>query len=123
MIVGSFSGSYNNLQDKPIVVIGAPEYYELLPFFLDNTLTLMAQSNDLISGLELEVPGSQHSYFRADRLITKEISLLNEPIENIALPELYHHAALEGYVDNCFVAYTPATEQLKFQFEALYARK
>jgi hypothetical protein len=79
-----FNGSYDQLRDKPI--FAQPDYYEILNFFPDKTLTLTAQSNNLISGLALEAPGAQLSYFRADRLVTTEMSLLNGPISNVASP-------------------------------------
>ena len=55
--IGAFSGSYNELRDKP--TLGAPEYNETLSFFPDKSLALTAQSNNQISGLNLETTGSQ----------------------------------------------------------------
>ncbi len=121
-LFGSFSGSYNELRDKPTGGVGTPEYYEALPFFPDKTLTLTAQSNNLISGLALEASGAKLSYFRVDRLVCNEMSLLNGPIENVAYPELPHHATTKGYVDQSFLAYTP-TKLIDFRFEAVYAKK
>ena len=53
--IEAFSGSYNELRDKP--TFGAPEYYETLSFFPDKSLTLIAQRNNPISGLNLETSG------------------------------------------------------------------
>ncbi len=78
-MIGFFSGRYNELRDKPTGGVGAPEYYEVLPFFPVKTLTLRAQSNNLIYGLNLETSGPRMSYFRADRLVTTQMSLLNDP--------------------------------------------
>ncbi len=50
------------------------------------------------------------------------MNLLNGPIENVAYPELPHHAATKCYVDQRFLAYTPS-ELMYFRFEALYAKK
>ncbi len=120
--IRSFSGSYTELRDKPTGGVGAPEYYEALPFFPDKSLTLTAQSNNLISGLALEASGAQLSYFRVDRLVCNELSVLNGPIKNVAYPELPHHAATKGYVDQRFLAYTP-TDKLDLRFQATYATK
>ena len=120
MVVGSFSGNYNDLRDKPNG--GAPEYYETLSFFPDKSLTLTAQSNSVIAGLNLETTGSQVFYFRADRLVCTKMSVLNGPMSQVGTPELSHQAANKGYVDNRFMAYTP-TEQMNVQFQSLYARK
>ena len=123
VFVGSFSGSYNDLRDKPAGGVGStPEYYEKLSFFPDKSLTLTAQSNSVIAGLNLQTTGTQVSYFRADRLVCTEMSCLNGPISQVGTPELSHQAANKGYVDSRFVAYTP-TEQMNFHFEALYAKK
>jgi hypothetical protein len=43
------------------------------------------------------------------------MSALDGPIENVAFPELHHHADTKGYVDNRFIAYTP-TDKLDFRF-------
>jgi hypothetical protein len=107
-LIGSFSGSYIELWDKLTGGVGAPEYYEAITFFPDKSLTLTAQSNHPISGLNLETSsGTQLSWIRADRLICTEVSVLNGPIENVASPELPHHAATKGYVDQRFFSYTP----------------
>ncbi len=50
------------------------------------------------------------------------MSLLNDPIENVAYHELHHNAATKGDVDDRFIAYTP-TKQINFNFESLYAKK
>ena len=71
--IGVFSGSYNELQDKP--EFSQPEYYENLSFFHHKSLTLTIQSNNLIPGLNLETTGSQLSWIRADRLICTEMSV------------------------------------------------
>ncbi len=65
--------------------------------------------------------GTQLSWIRADRLIRTERSVLNGPIENVASPELPHHAATKGYVDQRFFSYT-LTDQLDFRFQAIYAK-
>jgi hypothetical protein len=65
---GTFSGSYNELRDKP--TFSQPDYYETLSFFPDMSLALTAQSNNLISGLNLETSsGTLLSYFRVDRIV------------------------------------------------------
>ena len=59
VFVGSFSGSYNDLRDKPAGGVGStPEYYEKLSFFPDKSLTLTAQSNSVIAGLNLQTTGT-----------------------------------------------------------------
>ena len=118
--IGTCSGSYNELRDKP--TFGAPDFYETLHFFPDKSLTLTAESNNPISGLNLETTGLQLSWIRANWLIYIKMSVLNGPISQIDAPELLHRAANKGYVDNRFIAYTP-TEQMNLQFESLYARK
>ncbi len=40
-LIGSFSGSYNELRDKP-TTNGTPEFYETLAFFPDKSLTMTA---------------------------------------------------------------------------------
>jgi hypothetical protein len=98
--VGTFDGSYASLRDTP-------ELSETLTFFPDKSLTLTAQSNNLISGLTLETSGPRLSYFLADRIVCNETSLANGLIENLANPELFHQAANKVYVDNRFLSYTP----------------
>jgi hypothetical protein len=93
-----------------------------MSFFPDKSLTLTAQSNNIISGLKLETSGPQLSYFRADRNVCNEMSLANGLVENLATPDLGHQAANKFYVDNRFLSYTP-TEQMNIKFESLYARK
>ena len=83
---------------------------------------MMAQSNNLISGLDLEAPGAQLPYFRADRIVAADMSVPNGPISNLASHYLLHQAATKVYVDNRFIAYT-TTERMNVQFEDLYARK
>ena len=103
--VGTFDGSYASLRDKP--EHSQPDHFETLTFFLDKSLTLTAQSNNIISGLKLETSGPQLSYFLADRIVCNETSLANGLIENLANPELFHQAANKVYVDNRFLSYTP----------------
>ena len=55
-------------------------------------------------------------------MICTKMYCLNGPISQVGTPELSHQAANKGSVDSRFVAYTP-TEQMNFQFEALYAKK
>jgi hypothetical protein len=117
--VGTFNGSYDSLRDKPEVF--QPDYYEVLSFFPDKSLTLIAARNDLISGLNLETTGPL-SWFRADRIICTEMSVLNGPISQVGTPELSQQAANKGYVDSQFIAYTP-TDQLDFRFESIYTKK
>ena len=52
---GNFSGSYNELREKP--EISQPDYYEVLSFSPDKSLTLTSARNNLISGLNLETTG------------------------------------------------------------------
>ncbi len=118
--IGAFSRSYNEVRDKP--EFPQPDYYENIPFFPDKGLTLTAQSNNLISGLKLETSGTQLSYFRADRIVCNKLRLLNGSIEHVAPPELFHHADMKGFVDNRLTEYT-TSERMKYQFEALYAKK
>ena len=58
-----FNGSYNQLRDNPS--FGTPDYYEIIHFFPDKSLTLTAESNNLISGLNLETSG--HHSVRSER--------------------------------------------------------
>jgi len=116
-----FNGSYYQLREKPI--FGAPDYYETIHFFPDKSLTLTAESNNLISGLNLETSGPQLSWIRADQPIFTDMSVLNGPISQVGTPELFHQAANKGYVDNRFVAYAPTDEQMNLQFQSFYARK
>ena len=81
--IGVFSGSYNELRDKP--KISQPNYYEVLSFFPDKSLTLTAARSNLISGLNLETTGPL-SWFRADRIICTEMSVLNGPISQVRTP-------------------------------------
>jgi hypothetical protein len=76
--IGAFSGSYNELRDKP--EFSQPDYFETISFFPDKSLTLTAQSNNLISGLTLEATGLPLSWFRVDRMSCTEMSVLNGPI-------------------------------------------
>ncbi len=66
--IGSFDESYDSLWGKPDSV-SQPDYYEVLSFFPDKSLTLTAGSNSRISGLNLEASGPQLSWIRVDRLI------------------------------------------------------
>jgi hypothetical protein len=118
--IGAFNGSYDSLRDKP--ELSQPDHFETLSFFPDKSLTLIAQSNNIISGLNLETRGSQLSWIRTDRLICLEMSCLNGPISQVETPELFYQAATKGYVDNRFIAYTP-TDLLDFRFESIYAKK
>jgi hypothetical protein len=116
--IGSFNRSYDWLRDKP--EFSQPNYFETgLSFYPDQSLTLTAQSNNLISGLNLETTGTQLSWIRADRLICTKMSCLNGPISQVGLCELAHQAANTFYVDNRFLSYT-STEQMNLKFEALY---
>jgi hypothetical protein len=103
--------SYNKLRDKR--TFSAPEFYETLDLFLDKTLTLTAQSNNLISVLNLETSGAQVAYFMADRIVCTKMSVFNGPISQVGSPELSHQAANKDFVDNRFPAYT-TTEQVIF---------
>jgi hypothetical protein len=118
--IGAFDGSYDSLRDKP--ELSQPDHFETLTFFPDKSLTLTAQSNNIISGLKLETSGPHLSYFRADRVVCNEMSHANGLIENLATPELFYQADTKGYVDNRCIAYTP-TDQLDFRFESIYAKK
>jgi hypothetical protein len=100
--IGTFSGSYNELRDKPI--FRALDYYKTLSCFPDNTLASTTTSSNLISGLALEAPGAQLSYFKAGRIVATDMPVLNEAINNIAIPELFHQAANKRYVENRFIA-------------------
>jgi hypothetical protein len=106
--------------DKP--EFSQSDYLETLSFLPDKSLTLTTQSNNLISGLNLETTGTQITWIRADRLICTKTSVLNDPISQVETPEISHQAANKGYVDSRFIAYTP-TIRMNLQFEALYARK
>ena len=117
--IGAFNGSYDSLRDKP--EISQPNYYEVLSFSPDKSLTLIAARNNLISSLNLETTGPL-SWFTADRIICTEMSKLNGPISQVETPELSHKAANKSYVDNRFIAYTP-TEQMINRFQSFYARK
>ena len=55
-------------------------------------------------------------------MICTEMSVINGFISQVGTPKLSRQAANKGYVDNCFMAYTP-TEQINLQFQLLYARK
>jgi len=55
--------------------------------------------------LVFEALGAQLSYFRADRAMAIDMSVVNGPINNIASPTLFHQAAAKSYVDNRFFAY------------------
>ena len=63
--IGAFDGSYDSLRGKQDSV-SQPDYYEVLSFFPDKSLTLTAARNDLISGLSLETALSR---FRVGRMI------------------------------------------------------
>ncbi len=93
-----------------------------MSFFPDKSLTLTAQSNNIISGLKLETSGPRLYYFRADRIVCNEMSLTNSLIANLATLDLGHQAANKFYVDNRFLSYTP-TEQMNLRFEAIYTKK
>ena len=99
-----------------------PDYYETLSFFPDKTLTLIAQSNNVISGLNLETSGPQLSYFRVERIVCTDMSVLYGPISQVGAPELSRQPANKQCADNRFIACTP-TDQSISQFEALYAKK
>jgi hypothetical protein len=114
--IGAFSGGYNELKDKPSFTQVA--YYESVSFFPDKSLTLIAQSNNTISGLNIDTSGTQLSHFRADRIVCTGMPVLNGPISQVGTPELSHQAANKGYVDYWFIAYTP-TDQMISQFKAL----
>ena len=118
--IGAFSDSYNELCDK--LEFSQPEYFETLSFFSDKSLTLKAQSNNIISGLILEAAGLPLTWFRVDRMIFTEMSVLNGPISQVGTPELSHQAAKKFYVDNRPLSYNP-TVQMNLQFEALYTKK
>jgi hypothetical protein len=111
--IGAFYVSYNELRDNP--EFSQSDYYETLSFFPDKSLSLTAQSNNLISGLNMEAAGPQPSWFRVDRMICTEMSVLNGPISQVGTPELSHHAANKFYVDNRLLTYTP-TVQMNLQF-------
>ena len=111
--IGAFSGSDNELRDKP--EFSQPDYFKTLSFFPDKSLTSTAQSNNLISGLTLEAAGLPLSWSRVDRMICTEMSVLNGPISQVGTPELSHHAANKFYVDNRLLTYTP-TVQMNLQF-------
>jgi hypothetical protein len=68
---------------------------------------MTAQSINLISGLALEVPGARLSYFRADRIVATDMSVLNGPTNSLVSPTLFHQAVTKEYVDNRFIEYTP----------------
>ena len=53
--IGSFSGSYNELRDKPD--LSQPDFFETMSFFPDKSLTLTAQRTGVFSGLNLEAAG------------------------------------------------------------------
>jgi hypothetical protein len=84
--IGVFDGSYDSLRGKP--KLSPPDHFETLTFFPDKSLTLTAQSNNIISGLNLEAAGPQLSWKRADRMICTEMSVLNGPISQVGLCEL-----------------------------------
>jgi hypothetical protein len=65
------NGSYNKLRDKS--TFGAPEIYQVLNFSPDMTLTLTAQSNNFIAGLNLDSSGTQLSYLWADHIVVKTL--------------------------------------------------
>ena len=115
-LVGVFDGSYASLRDKP--ELSQPHYFETMLFLPDKSLTLTAQSNNIISGLKLETSSPQLSYFRADRIFCNEMSLANGLIENLANPEIFHQAANKFHVDNRFLSYTP-TWLMDTEFESL----
>jgi hypothetical protein len=85
--VGVFDGSYDSLRGKP--ENSQPNHFETFTFFPDKSLTLTAQSNNVISGLNLEASGPQLSWIIADRLDCTEMLVLNGPISQVVTPEFF----------------------------------
>jgi hypothetical protein len=88
-----FSGSYNELRDRPASV-GQPDYYDRLDFFSDKRLSLTTMSTTEFSGLKL------NGLLDCQKIQVNILSVLGGEITNIGYPDFSHSATPKSYVDS-----------------------
>ena len=88
-----FSGSYNELWDRPASA-GQSDNYERLDFFSDKRLSLTLMTTTGFSGLKL------NGLLDCQKIQVNILSVLGGEITNIGFPDFSHSATPKSYVDS-----------------------